>query len=725
MSNVLTNIIRRIFGDKTKDDVIHPNDASDNNENKHCLDFDLMETKEFVHLESAYQNQEFVFRRATETNRLVLGELLEPILKVNKSTLLSMAVAYRLGDFGDAVKECVIKNPEDIWNYDLFSCVLKNKTDEGHYTNGTFHETTLIVKTKEKNCIFVLTSLGGLDTIKYMRVSVLSPDNSKEDDGMYLKTQNAPSITSFILSYSEIDDNPKFQIYSLIEDSLRRKYESGHELTELEQEYIHGEFEFKGYYYVGYGKWLFEQNRYYDAFSILERAFNYMKSRLDELDAQQVKAFYDICNIIGVCLSNMDREDEACFYFRQGAPGLDLTDANKLALSHAKLGNPIAVREMTDWLTLVAQKYGKQKKWSEEVIKFSADVPVELTLYKNRVDKEIESAPNYSEIITIGYILKELWGLNKKNLAPCMFIYDLDTNSFKERIEDVDIIFDYILNKGNISNKAFILSCTHVHYKTNDEEDKSILCHNAPIIISTHSIKGKETTANIRMDMIRQNFSNNDDKRDFVKLNIPLNATYTIGLPCGISYSQEKESLLAGIRKAIELVQEKRFIDAYKLSKWIFECVSNSLKDKMGIQFESEDELLWDIFYYSSYNVGFCLMELDKPHTAAYYLELASHSMNYLHIQEYINCLSNSQDPQALEVIEDVMKRSPRPESEDGVEDWNFHMAFLKRRKTYVLIDLKRYDDARKLLTEMLNDSLCAEFANNELNYLNDIERCH
>ena len=62
MSNVLTNIIRRIFGDKTKDDVIHPNDASDNNENKHCLDFDLMETKEFVHLESAYQNQEFVFQ---------------------------------------------------------------------------------------------------------------------------------------------------------------------------------------------------------------------------------------------------------------------------------------------------------------------------------------------------------------------------------------------------------------------------------------------------------------------------------------------------------------------------------------------------------------------------------------------------------------------------------------------------------------------------------------
>ena len=182
MGNVFTNIIKSIFGKKSNEHVTRQNDTCDNDENKNYLDFDLIEKKQFIHLESAYQNQEFVFRRATENNRLVLGELLEPILKVNKSTLLSMAVAYRLGDFGDAVKECVIKNPEDIWNYDLFSCVLKNKTDEGHYTNGTFHETTLIVKTKEKNCIFVLTSLGGLDTIKYMRVSVLSPDNSKEDD---------------------------------------------------------------------------------------------------------------------------------------------------------------------------------------------------------------------------------------------------------------------------------------------------------------------------------------------------------------------------------------------------------------------------------------------------------------------------------------------------------------------------------------------------------------
>ena len=723
MGNVFNNIIKSIFGNKSNDNVSRKNDNRDNDDNNHYSDIDLIEKKEVVYLESAYQNQTYVFRRATESNRLILGELIKQILKVNKSSLISMAVAYRIEGTGDHIEESVINSPEDIWNYDLFSCVLKNKTDEGHYTKGMFHETTLIVKTNERNCIFVLTSLGGSDTSKYMRVSVLSPDNSIEDDGNTLQTQNAPFIVSFILAYSETKCNPDYQIYSIIEDAVKKKHKSGQEWTELEREYIHGQLEFRGNYYVSYGKWLFEQNRFYDAFSILERAFNYMKSQLDDSEVQQVKAFYDICNLIGVCLSIMSREDEACFYYRIGVPGLSLTEANKLALCYAKLGNPIAMKQMANWLMLVAQKYGDRQNWSEEVKQFSADVPVELTRYKKRVDEEIKSAPNYSEVITIGYILKELWGLNKKNLAPCMFVYDIDANSFMERIEDVDVIFDYILNNGNTSNKVFVLSCTHVHYKTNDEEDKSILCHNAPIIISTHAIKGKESTANIHIDMIRQNFSNNDEKRDPVRLNIPLNTTCTIGMPYGISYSQEKESLLAGIRKAIELVEKKRFIEAYKLSKWVFECVSNCLKDEKGIKYESEDELLWSIFFESSYDVGFCLMELNKPHTAAYYLEIASHSMIYIHIQEYINCLVNSQDPQAIEVIENAIQHSPKPDSKERLMSWSNHMAFLKRRKAYVLIDRKRYSEARSMLSEMLNDPICKDFAQGQLKYLNAIEK--
>ena len=273
-----------------------------------------------------------------------------------------------------------------------------------------FHETTLIVRTKIRNCIFMLSSLGGPDTVKYMRVSLLSPDNSLDDDGASLRTHNAPTLLSFILSYSETENNSDFQTYFAVEKSVMEKHQQGLELTELEQEYVHGQFEFQGYYYIGYGKWLFDQNRYYDTFSILERGFNYMNSQLDWNDSNKMSAFYDICTIMGVCLSKMDREDEASYYFKQGASGLSLNEANTLALSYAKLGNPVAMKQMTDWLMLVAQKYGDHENWSEEVKQFSVDVPVELSRYKKVFDENLELSPSYEEGITIGYVLRTLWG---------------------------------------------------------------------------------------------------------------------------------------------------------------------------------------------------------------------------------------------------------------------------------------------------------------------------
>lgn len=718
MSNFL-NKMKRIFGNKSNDQVTNKNNSS----NRHKIDSDFVEQRYFISNESAYQNQEYVFRRATETHRIVLGELLES-LQLDKSSLLSMAVAYHLGYHGDVAEQRIIKSPEDIWNFDLFPCILKRKNDEGHYTMGMFHETTLIVKTKKMNWILVLTSLGAPNAYKYMRVSVLSPDDSTEDDGRSSNTQNTPSITSFILSYCETDDDPDYQTYLNVKASVAKKFKTGQELNELEQAHVFGVQEFRGYYYIGYGKWLFEQNRYYDAFSILERAYNHLKSHIDYSDSQQVEALYDICNTMGICLSKINREEEASFYFRQGVPGLALTEPNRLALSHAKLGNPTAIDQMNDWLMLVAQKYGDHKKWSEEVKQFSVEVPAELIRYKKRTDKDMASTPNYSEVITIGYTLKELWGIDKKYLAPCMFIYDINTSSFMERIEDVDVICDYMLNQKKASDKVFILSCAHAHYQTKDEDEKSFMyCYNAPIVISTHTIKGKGCTANIRIDMMRQNFADDDEKREDTKINTPLNVTYTIGWPESISCSQEKESLQAGIKKAIQLKEENRFLEAYKLSKWVFERVSNGLKDKMGLQFESEDELLWSIFFESSYCVGFCLMELGKAHAAAYYLEIASHSMDAEHIMEYINCLSNLQDTQALEVVESVMKQATKPESEEDIKNWNLFMAFLKRRKSYILIDQKRYQEAKALLQEMQEDPLCKEFAQNELSYLNEREQ--
>lgn len=738
---MISKFIKKIFGKKEEDspisseeirgrNTIHPNPERELSEEEKIFNGDLMMDKIFIYHESAYRHQEIIIRRATESNRLSLGEVLTQLFDEKKSSVNSMAIAYRMADLGTDASETIIESVDEIWNFDLFSCILKRKV-EGHYSMGMFHETTLIINCINRTYIMVLTSLGGIDTIKYMRVSILGPDNNKNDDGMSLKTENAPLSISFILSYSELEDNPEFNKYDKLETEVNRKREQQIELDELEQEFVHGLFEFQGYGYIGYGKWLFEQNRYYDTFSVLERVFNYI--RLQNLDTQNeelMRTYYDICNIMGQCLSKMDREDEASYYFKQGAPGLSLDNANHLVLSYAKLGNPSAFGMMNNWLRLVAQKHGNFENLPEEVKQFSVDVPVNLSKHKKKSDDYFIRNPSYHDRVTIGVLLKTLMGLNKKNIAPSMFIYDCNNQTFLKRIEDVDEILSYEINQKETQRMVFVLSCYHVHYKTEGDEDKSILCNNAPLIISTHNIKGENTTATIRVDIMRCNFANNDNKREFTKINIPLTYTVCMGQAEKLNYGIDNESLLAAIRKAIDYMNERRIFEAYLLAHWVLRVTENKMKSSMGINYESKDDLLWSIFYEASYRVGYCLMEMNKMNASAYYLEIASKSMQYTHIQEYINFLSNTKDPQALSVVEKVLEKSPKPTDNKHLKVWNFHIAFLKRRKAYALIEEERYDEAKMfIITEMLNDPLCKDFAQSELNYIdqqlmseNDIE---
>lgn len=561
------------------------------------LDFDLIQKKEFIYLESAYQNQELIFRRSTDSDRLTLGELIEGLMKIDKSSVERMAIIYRMAEGNITTEETILEDKDVIWNFDLFSCILKNKLD-GHYTKGMFHETTLVLKTTERNIILILTSLGGSLTMKYMRVSLMSPDNSEEDDGHSFKGENSgfksknlPLIASFILSYSEIDNDPDLRVYLEVQESVDIKSKKGEELNEVEREYIHGKFQFSGYEYFGYGKWLLDQDRFFDAYTKFHRLFNFMLPKLNFNDVQQMDMFYETCKSIGLCLSKMDREEEACYFYRLSAPGFDLNKGNPLILSHAKLGNPISIKEMNNWLMLVAQKYGDHNNWSEETKEFGVDVPVNLIEYKKKFDLKIAYEPNYKGDIPIGYVLKELLAIHNKNITPPMIIFNMENNSFEEILEK-EIIVDYKLNDESSANKVFVLSVSNAHYITGDEIDKSILCHNAPLVISTHSIRGKETSSKIRVDMIRQNFANNDDKREFVTMNMPLNATFTLGVNEGESFIYDKESLIEGYNKSQQLISGKRFIEAYKLSSWIFECVLNLLKGNEGLKFESEDATL-------------------------------------------------------------------------------------------------------------------------------------
>ena len=578
----------------------------------------------------------------------------------------------------------VIDDASDIWHFDVFAPFVEDKTTGKQLFPMVWSpETTLILKTKEQQIIISLNEVGRIGyEYSMIRATILIPNYSMSDDcrSVRANSNSAPFTDSLILSYGEVKDNPEFNIcryseeYKEIEASVNKKAQKHpeyDEYSELELVYIHAAIEFNPPYYINHGKWLFERqdHRNYDAYTTLERAFYYLQPRLNAGDENTKSLFYDISNKMGICLSMLGREDEASYYFRQtDKDGLMCDKASQALAHHRNQAEHTTSSRCDDWLT-------------------------------------------------IGYALSVLLGLKKKNLAPCMFVYDATNRTFLQRIEDQDAIVDYTLNDERAKDKVFVLSCSHSHYKTGDEEDKSILCTNAPVIISTHAIHGENSSSIMRVDVVRCNFCfDNDKRREDMPSNIPVTYSFTVGLNRGEIFTMDRQSLAEGISVVWHLMDEKRYIETLKLSKWVFDCVRNQQAE--GVIDELEDESLRKIAYYAAYHAGFCLMELEKMTTASYYLEIASHAMNYEYVQEYINCLSNTKDLRALPVIEEVMKNSPMPFSSDGIKEWEYHMAFLRRRKGYVLIDLGRIAEARAYLTEMLNDPVNKDFAENELNYI-------
>lgn len=156
--------------------------------------------------------------------------------------------------------------------------------------------------------------------------------------------------------------------------------------------------------------------------------------------------------------------------------------------------------------------------------------------------------------------------------------------------------------------------------------------------------------------------------------------------------------------------------------------------DLMIPLFPSMKSRAQEAFYDTCYMLGFCYNEMRQFQRSYYYLELLFPLRRITYTEEYINCLVNQNDFRALQVIEsvqetveEVMNNSDGDEDADDVEkpETDITLAsfcgFLKRRKAYLLIGRGRYDDARSILNELLNDPDSTDFAMNELAYLQKI----
>lgn len=642
------------------------------------LEDDMMQI--FVRHESICQHQPIRFERSTEKHRITLGEILSLLLNISVQEVLSMGVCeYVTWSHGKDNTNTTIEDPNSIWNFDVWSCVLKNKNEDGHYVNLPDNTTILMIKTTTRNCIVVINGRCGGTTEKYLRLTIMMP--AKTSAGNLVSSNistttnvNRAYTNSFILAFSEPSNGELLTRYKAIEKCVLEKMKAQNfSFTRTEQAYINGQYEFEYSDYISYGKWLLSQNRFYDAYTINIRAYRYLKHEFYSCNKGYVKdAYYEICHDLGNILLYLGKYTTSVYFLKQAA-----------------LGNN----------------------------SFTKDYEEAETLFYNVIkEHQCKWVRICDSTITVGYILQLLFDIDIANIRCEVTQYDIALGKHVNVPADTVDALRFQLNKDEARNKVFVFSRSHSQVS---EIDKSILCFDAPLIVSTQDVVSEDGMLFIKVDIMSCNFETNDDKKDFGTDNKPENVTVILSSTSGLTFGKSTDEIKSCIDYAEWLREQHLTVEAYKMAMWSWENILPIVRQEKT----SVDKHILDLFYKCAYEIGWNLMDLGKQEEAVCYLEIASKSLDALYIQEYINGLVNLRDPRSLSIINYALSHYPKPKDENLVQRRNAYIAFLNRRKAYVLIDQGRLNEAELLLQTLIKEPLCQDFAIGELKYIEELKK--
>ena len=165
------------------------------------------------------------------------------------------------------------------------------------------------------------------------------------------------------------------------------------------------------------------------------------------------------------------------------------------------------------------------------------------------------------------------------------------------------------------------------------------------------------------------------------------------------------------------LYRQKRYYEAIA-------CLENAYR-LMNPNYQRLSKAEKSVFSEVCYMLGFCYNELRQYDRAYYYLSLIIGLNHALYAQGYVNCLINLGDHRALMAIDSILEdlRSSLSEDEDDEIEHPLRpfLQFLYRRKSYVLIELRRLDEAEEILRQMMGDPESADFALDELAYIQQL----
>lgn len=661
--------------------------------------------KRFIYMEAAYRTQEVNPREHVEIPRASADKMVS-LADVLDLLSAGMAAKYNGRAFvtrrlGEEVTTTSEEDAAATLAHSPFKYVFEHNDDDSSSVLDAAVNLSLEFVGQDGTSAYTqiaLKPLGSTENSVYVRLTVMSPSVGA-DDLRTSRSGSEPDVYSCVVVYDVKDPSADLQRFDEIEQATQEKLKEQQPLEPLEDEMMRG---MQGISYpaynLGYGKWLLDHHRYYDAYVVYQRVYNCLKPDLAHLQKEAQEAFYHACYGMGICLRQLGFLDKAAYYLQLSMIGNDEFIASYVETLALHSHNRVCY-----YLNQLRSQVAQAPSAAEEIKRIEKLAAESEERHQQQVVERIDWG-----MLPLGYVLHHFYDAVPECLMGASVITPAEAEPVKVLAAKEEI---WQLNLYELKDATVYIGYSRAAWEMKVPYDASHLCQNGCIVMNVRTVKSAEGKPYVRVDLVAPNFAHNDEKRFPAPFNLPEYHSFVLGLE-GEQHQSARTELEEIYQKSLELKHSFRTVEAMRG----FEYLHNVLKVEYT-KVTASDEME-EMFFDATYELGFCLVELEQYERAAYYLDWVQEGGKAEYAREFVNCLCNSGDVRALEVIDGVMKGMKKPENPEFAESYAYFMAFMNRRKAFVLVSRGMIDEAKQLLQELLNDPISKDFAQQELDYL-------
>ena len=667
-----------------------------------------MSVKAFLYMESSFRSQEIsmrehlTFPRSNTEKFVTFRDVLTKVYPELSERLGTKAMLSHV-DNGTVVAEGVLPLADFI-DHSPFMFVFQNAEDG---TTSVIDQITVLsfeIKAEDGKSDYLTLCVKPIGTTAdsvYLRLSLLKPHEGK-DDMLTSRSACFPEANSLIMVYDVLDPTEHLKNFEVVENAAVKNLKEHKPLDPYQDEVLHGMtgIHHPGYY-VGYGKWLLEHKRFYDAYVFFFRAYNSIRPEFAAVPKEIKEQYFQACYGLGLCLFNLGFYEKAAYFLQ-----LSMEGGQQFIGAYVESLALASHNRVNFFLNQLRNQASQSKSAAQELQRMENLVKQTEKNYQAPTSLDMQHLP-------LSYVLT-----NWFNAEPACVLGASITPTVEgepgRTIQNGEEVWN--LNLYDLKDSIVYIRYSRSQAETGIARDESILCHHNCIVLNLHSVETESGKDAVRVNMILPNFPNNDDKWVPGPCNVPIHTSFVIGTD-GIEQTYTNKDLKEVFATSLQLKNENRIFEAMRG----FEFIHRALKiDYTKVSATDEDE---EMFFDSTFELGYCMVELGLFESATYYLDWAQEGYKVDYAREYVNCLCNNLDHRALDVINNLIKNMTKPAEEEYQEAYHYFISFMKRRKAFVLINRRMFDEAETLLKEMCEDPISKEYAEHELEFLSKIKR--